>query len=482
MLNMPELNKLNIIQAHQGLISKQFSSTELTKSCLDEINKSDKNINAFITVTLEQALEKAKKVDEKISQGDSISQLAGIPYAAKDIFCVANIKTTAGSKILENFIAPYESTTTARLKNQDAVLVGKTNLDEFAMGSSTENSGFFPTRNPHDLERVPGGSSGGSAAALAANHCLYSLGTDTGGSIRQPAALCGVVGVKPTYGRTSRYGVISMASSLDTIGYFAKNIEDAAIILQAIAGHDEKESTSANIALDHYSEEIKKDIKGLRIGIPKEYFELEGLDSGVKKIIKKAIKKIEEITGSSAQEISLPHADYALACYYIIMPAEVSSNLARYDGIKYGLSEKSQDLLASYLKTRAQGFGAEVKRRIMLGTYTLSHGYYDAYYKKALAVRTLVKKDFDQAFKLVDVILAPVTPTTSFKLGEKISDPLQMYAFDVFTIPASLAGLPALSLPCGQIGHLPVGLQIIGQQFDEKTILRAGYYFEQTIE
>jgi len=477
---MSKLNQLTIIKAHQGLISKQFSSTELTKSCLDEINKSDENINAFITVTAEQALTKAKEVDQKIAQGDSISDLAGIPYAAKDIFCTQGIKTTAGSKILENFIAPYESTTTARLKSKDGVLVGKTNLDEFAMGSSTENSGFSPTRNPHDLERVPGGSSGGSAAALAANHCLYALGTDTGGSIRQPAALCGVVGVKPTYGRTSRYGVISMASSLDTIGYFAKNIEDAAIILQAIAGRDEKESTSSNIVLDHYSEEIKKDIKGLKIGIPKEYFELEGLEPEVKKIIAKAIKKIEEITGISAREISLPHTDYALACYYIIMPAEVSSNLARYDGIKYGLSEKSQDLLASYLKTRAKGFGAEVKRRIVLGTYILSHGYYEAYYKKALAVRTLVKKDFDQAFKLIDVILAPVTPTTAFKLGEKISDPLQMYAFDIFTIPASLAGLPALSLPCGRIGQLPVGLQIIGQQADEKTILRLAHHYEQS--
>jgi len=474
-----KLNELTIKQAHDSLVKKEFTAVELTGSCLDEIKKTDQQIRAFITVTLEQALAKAKQVDQKIAQGDSISDLAGIPYAAKDIFCVANIKTTAGSKILENFIAPYESTTTARLKKQDAVLVGKTNLDEFAMGSSTENSGFFPTHNPHDLERVPGGSSGGSAAALAAGHCLYALGTDTGGSIRQPAALCGVVGVKPTYSRTSRYGVIAMASSLDTIGYFSKNIEDAAIILQAVAGDDEKESTSSNIALDHYSEEIKKDVRGLKIGIPQEYFELEGLDPEVKKIIAKAIKKIEEITGSRAREISLPHTDYALACYYIIMPAEVSSNLARYDGIKYGLSEKSQDLLGSYLKSRAQGFGAEVKRRIILGTYSLSYGYYDAYYKKALAVRTLVKKDFDQAFKLVDVILAPTTPTPAFKLGEKIGDPLQMYASDIFTIPASLAGLPALSLPCGQIGQLPVGLQIIGQQFDEKTILRLGHYYEQ---
>ena len=473
-----KLNELTIKKAHQGLKNKEFSSTELTQACLAEIKKSDKNIKAFITVTDKQALAKAKQVDDKIAAGDSVGQLAGIPYAAKDIFCTPGIKTTAGSKILKNFIAPYHSTTTQRLNKEDAVLIGKTNLDEFAMGSSTENSGFFPTKNPHDLERVPGGSSGGSAAALAANHCLFSLGTDTGGSIRQPAAFCGVIGFKPTYGRTSRYGVMSMASSLDTIGHFAKTVEDAAIILQSIAGRDEHDSTTPNIALAHYGQEITKDIRGLKIGIPKEYFNLAGFDSQVKAVVEQAIKKIESLTATAIEEISLPHTEYALACYYIIMPAEVSSNLARYDGIKYGLRQKGQDLLQSYLNTRAQGFGPEAKRRIMLGSYTLSHGYYDAYYKKALQVRTLIKKDFDRAFDKVDIILAPTTPTPAFKLGEKIDDPMQMYLSDIFTLPMNLAGLPAISVPCGKIGDLPVGFQIIGRQFDEQTILKVGHNYQ----
>ncbi len=476
---MSNLNQLTITKAHQGLINKEFSSVELTQSCLDQINKTDKDIHAFITLTQKESLNQAKKVDQKINQGDKIVPLSGIPYAAKDIFCTQGIKTTAASKILADYIPPYESTTTQRLLDQDAVLIGKTNLDEFAMGASTENSAFFPTKNPHDPARVPGGSSGGSAAALAANQAIFSLGTDTGGSIRQPAAFCGLVGLKPTYGRTSRYGVISMASSLDTIGCFAKNIEDTALILQSIAGHDESDSTTSNIALDNYLTAIKKDIKGLTIGIPKQYFNNPALDNKVKELIKQAVKKIAQLTNNSVQEIDLPHVDYALAAYYIIMPSEVSSNLARYDGIKYGLSSKAKDLLHTYLTSRAQGFGAEVKRRIILGTYSLSAGYYDAYYKKALQVRTLIKQDFTQAFKQVDILLGPTTPGPAFKIGDKVDDPLQMYLEDIFTVPMNLAGLPALSLPVGQIDNLPIGMQIIGKWFDEKTILRLGYNYQQ---
>jgi aspartyl-tRNA(Asn)/glutamyl-tRNA(Gln) amidotransferase subunit A len=472
------LAKLTIASAHQGLVDKEFSSTELTRAYLDQIERSDGDIKAFITTTSEAALKTAAEVDRAISAGDLISPLAGIPYAAKDIFCTEGIKTTAASKILENFISPYESTTTDRLKKENAVLVGKTNLDEFAMGSSTENSGFFTTKNPLDTTRVPGGSSGGSAAAVAAGMALYSLGTDTGGSIRQPAAFCGVVGLKPTYGRTSRYGVISMASSLDTIGHMTKTVEDAAIVLETIAGHDTHDSTTSHVALDHYSAELGKNIKGLKIGIPRQYFELAGLNSSVADTVRLAIKKIEELTGNKVVELSLPHSIYALAVYYILMPAEVSSNLARFDGVKYGLSEKGSDLLSSYLATRAKGFATETKRRIMLGTYTLSHGYYDAYYKKALQVRSLIIDDFNKAFESVDVILAPTTPTTAFKIGEKTSDPLSMYASDIFTVPANLAGLPGISIPCGKVDNLPVGLQMIGRAFDEKTILRAAYNFE----
>jgi aspartyl-tRNA(Asn)/glutamyl-tRNA(Gln) amidotransferase subunit A len=477
---MSKLNELTISQAHQGLKNKEFSSLELTTSCLEHIKKTDKNIKAFISLREEEALKSAKQVDQKTNRGDSISQLAGIPYAAKDIFCTLGTPTTAGSKILKDYIPPFESTTTQRLLAQDAILIGKTNLDEFAMGSSTENSGFFPTKNPHDLTRVPGGSSGGSAAAVAAHQSIYALGTDTGGSIRQPAALCGTVGLKPTYGRTSRYGVVAFASSLDTIGHLTKTVEDAAIVLDAIAGHDERDSTSSNLALDNYSKEILKSVKGLKIGIPKEYFERQGLDEEVKKSIEQAIQKIEELCGQPVVQISLPHTDYALACYYIIMPAEASSNLARYDSIKYGFSLKAKDLLTTYLETRAEGFGEEVKRRIILGTYALSHGYYDAYYKKALQVRTLIKKDFMLNFKKVDIILAPTTPSAAFKLGEKIDSPLQMYLSDIYTIPVNLAGLPALSIPVGKTkDNLPIGLQIIGRWFDEKTILRLGYNYEK---
>jgi len=473
-----KLNKLTIAQASQGLKKKEFSCIELTQACLSEIKKIDKDVRAFITVTEEKAISQARKVDDKIAKGDSISELAGIPYAVKDLFCINGVKTTAGSKILENFISPYESTATARLNEQDAVVLGKTNLDEFAMGVSTENSGFFSTANPHDLSRVPGGSSGGSSASVSSNECLFALGTDTGGSIRQPASFCGVVGLKPTYGRTSRYGVIAMASSLDTIGHITKNVEDAALVLQSIAGRDDRDSTTANVPLDNYFKDLRKDIRGLRIAVPKNYLSMDGMDLQIKSKVEKAIMAIEELTGEEAKEIELMPPSYALACYYIIMPAEVSSNLARYDGIKYGMSQKENNLIKSYLRTRARGFGDEVKRRIILGTFTLSHGYYDAYYKKAQAVRTLIIQDFKKAFDDVDAILMPTTPSVAFRIGEKIDDPLQMYLEDLFTVPASLAGVPALSVPCGKIGNLPIGLQIIGKWFDEKTVLKIGYNFE----
>ncbi len=474
-----DLQQLTIQQAHHSLINKQFSAVELTTAYLNQIKQNSQQINDFITLVEDQALQQAKIIDKQISQGDKLSYLAGIPYAAKDIFLTQGVKTTAGSKILANFIAPYESTTTQRLQQAGAILIGKTNLDEFAMGSSTENSVFGPTKNPLDMSRVAGGSSGGSAAAVAANHCLFALGTDTGGSIRQPASFCGLFGLKPTYGRTSRYGVVSMASSLDTIGHFAKTASDIAIILQAIAGKDKHDATTSALAIDNYLKIIRQPLGKLKIGLPQEYFEHLGLGQKIKQTIQQAIKQIESLTKRSAEIISLPHTQYALASYYIIMTAEVSSNLARYDGVRYGLSEQTQDLLSAYIKTRSRGFNSEVKRRIILGTYVLSSGYYDAYYKKALQVRTLIKQDFEQAFKRVDLILAPTAPNVAFKIGEKINDPLQMYLSDIFTIPASLAGLPSLSLPCGQVDNLPVGLQIIGRQFDEKTILKLAHHFEQ---
>ena len=476
-----ELKDLTIKKIHQSLLSKEFSSAELTQQYLKQIDKRDGDINAYITVTKQEALDQAKKVDEKIAQGDNVSLLAGVPYAAKDIFCTNGIKTTAASKILENFIPPHESTTTQRLIDQDAVLLGKANLDEFACGVSTENSAFFTTKNPHDLERVAGGSSGGSAAAVAAHEALFALGTDTGGSIRQPSSFCGTVGLKPTYGRTSRFGVIAMASSLDTIGHVTNNVEDSAIVLQAIAGRDDNDSTTSGQALDNYAKEMIKDVKGMQIGIPKGYLDIQGLNPNLKQLIEQSIQKIEELTGKPIKQVDLISPDYALACYYIIMPCELSSNLARYDGIKYGLKQKENNLLQSYLKTRAQGFGDEIKRRIVLGTFALSHGYYDAYYKKAQSVRTLIIQDFQKAFKEVDAVLMPTTPSTAFKVGEKADDLLQMYLEDIYTIPASLAGLPSISVPCGKVDNLPVGLQILGSWFDEKTILKLAHHFETNI-
>src|SRR3989344_2725520 len=461
------LNQLTIQQAHKGLKNKDFSAGELTEAVLEQIKKRDKDIGAYLTVTEDLALEQAKKVDEKIKKREEIGVLEGIPVAVKDVILVEDVKCTAASKILENHIAPYDATVIKKFKKAGAVIVGKTNLDEFAMGSSTENSAFGITRNPHDLERVPGGSPGGSAAAVAANECIYALGSDTGGSIRQPASFCGVVGLKPTYGRVSRYGLMAMASSLDQIGPITKTVEDAEIVLEAISGKDGLDSTSVEFKNKFQVSSFK--LQDLKIGLPKEYF-IKGLDPEVEEVIKKAISKFEKM-GAEIIEVSLPHTEYALAAYYIIMPAEVSANLARYDGIKYGLSEKGDNLLDVYLKTRQRGFGQEPRRRIILGAYTLSAGYYEAYYLKAQKARTLIKKDFEEAFKKVDVLITPVSPTPAFKIGEKIDDPLKMYLSDIYTVPINLAGLPAISVPCGQVGNLPIGLQIIGKHFDEERIL-----------
>lgn len=463
-----------ILKLHNQLVNKEISSLELTKEYLKKIKEQSK-LNAFITVCEKQALTAAKEADKLIAAED-YNVLTGIPYALKDIFCTKDIRTTAGSKILEPYIPPFNATVVAKLS--DAVLLGKTNMDEFAMGASGESSAFGPTKNPLDETRVPGGSSSGAAAAVASNQAVFALGTDTGGSIRQPASFCGLTGLKVTYGRVSRYGVIAMASSLDTIGPITQDVEDAALVLQAIAGKDKLDSTTPDVAVPDYIKEMKKEIKGLKVGIPKEYFFAPGLDNKVKKIIEQAIEKIKRL-GVKISEVSLPHTKYAIPVYYIIVPAEVSSNLARYDGIKYGYKAADvSDLLAVYEKSRAFGFSDEAKRRIMIGAYSLSAGYVDAYYKQASKVRTLIRKDFAQVFKKVDCLITPATPTTAFKLGEKIQDPLSMYLADILTAPVNLAGVPALSLPAGEINGLPVGMQIIGDLFRESDILRLGYAFE----
>jgi aspartyl-tRNA(Asn)/glutamyl-tRNA(Gln) amidotransferase subunit A len=469
-----KLNELTIKQAHDGLVVKKFTSVELTEACLAQIKKLDKKLNAFITVKGKEALEQASAVDKKISAGKKIGILEGVPVALKDNILVKDILATAGSKILENYVATYDATVVEKLRIAGAVILGKTNMDEFAMGASTETSYFGPTKNPHDETRVPGGSSGGSAAAVAANMCIYALGSDTGGSVRQPASFCGVVGMKPTYGAVSRYGLMAMASSLDQIGPIAKTAEDAEIIFDVIRGKDEMDSTTVELMSQKVRKsESRLDIKKLKIGLPKEYF-IGGIDSGVEKVIRTSIEKLEK-AGAKIVEVSLPHAEYALAVYYLIVPAEVSANMARYDGIRYGFrTEKAKNLLETYLKTRAEGLGDEVKRRIMLGTYTLSAGYYDAYYLQAQKMRTLIRGDFFKVFKEVDCLVMPTAPTTAFKIGEKINDPLTMYLSDVFTVSANVAGLPAISVPCGEVKKLPVGLQIMGKWFDEKIILELG--------
>jgi aspartyl-tRNA(Asn)/glutamyl-tRNA(Gln) amidotransferase subunit A len=419
--------------------------------------------------------------DERLKRREGLSDLLGIPIAPKDIFLTKGILTTCASKILANFIPPYDATVIKKLKDAGAVIVGKTNMDEFAMGSSTENSAFLETRNPWKVDRVPGGSSGGSAAAVAADQCIASLGTDTGGSIRQPAACCGIVGLKPTYGRVSRFGIIAFASSLDQVGPMTKDVKDCSLMLEAIAGHDPCDSTSVNVPVPSYLSYLNGNIQGLRIGVPREYF-IAGIQPEVEKAVRDGIRVLEKC-GARVKEISLPHTEYAIAVYYLIATAEASSNLARYDGIKYGLRVPAQDLKQTYMKSRGQGFGPEVKRRIMLGTYALSAGYYDAYYLKAQKVRSLIKRDFDEAFKMCDAMITPTAPTTAFKIGEKTEDPLQMYLSDIFTISVNLAGLPGLSLPCGfDSEELPIGMQIIGKHFGETTILRLGFAYEQATE
>ncbi|HAK89400.1 MAG TPA: Asp-tRNA(Asn)/Glu-tRNA(Gln) amidotransferase GatCAB subunit A [Nitrospiraceae bacterium] len=474
-----KLNELTVSELRSLLDNREIKPQEVLDDVYKRIDAVEDKVKAYITITKDSAYETAKDAEQAILSGKA-SLLTGIPVAVKDNMCTKGILTTCASKILYNFKPPYESTVTARLKEQGYILTGKTNLDEFAMGSSTENSGFHTTRNPWDLERVPGGSSGGSAAAVAANECIAALGSDTGGSIRQPAALCGVVGLKPTYGRVSRYGLVAFASSLDQIGPITKNVTDTAIMLNAVAGHDPLDSTSAPAEVPDFAKFLGQDIKGLKIGIPKEYF-IEGMDKDVDDAVRSAIKKLESL-GAIPVEVSLPHTGYAVAAYYILATSEASSNLARYDGVKYGFRALGgKDLLEMYMNTRSQGFGAEVKRRIMLGTYALSAGYYDAYYKKGQQIRTLIKQDFDNAFKAVDVIVTPTSPGAAFKVGEKATDPLQMYLSDIFTISVNLAGVPAISIPCGFTkNNLPIGLQMIGRHFDEGVILKAAYAYEQS--
>lgn len=475
-----ELHDLTIEEARDAIHKGDLSPVELTDALLKRIDKVEGEIRAYVTVTKDSAKEEAGHALALIKKGDKHA-LTGIPLSIKDNMCTEGVRTTCSSKILHNFIPPYESTATQKLKDGGYVLLGKTNLDEFAMGSSTENSAFGHTRNPWDTERIPGGSSGGSAAAVAAGECLASLGSDTGGSIRQPASLCGVVGLKPTYGRVSRYGLIAFASSLDQIGPITKTVKDSAILLNIISGHDRRDSTSADVPVPDFTAVLGHDIKGMKIGIPKE-FSVAGLDKDVDSSIKAAIKELESL-GAVPVEISLPHTGYAVATYYILATSEASSNLARYDGVRYGLRAEGEDLIDTYIKTRSEGFGSEVKRRIILGTYALSSGYYDAYYKKAQQVRTLIKEDFDKAYETVDVIVTPTTPTTAFKAGEKMEDPLQMYLSDIFTISANLAGGPGISVPCGfDSANLPIGLQIMGKHFDEESVLKIAYAYEQSTE
>jgi aspartyl-tRNA(Asn)/glutamyl-tRNA(Gln) amidotransferase subunit A len=473
------LAALTLHDAAGKLRSGEFTSVEITQAVFDRINAIDQRTRAYLTLDRHGSLESARRADERLRARDGASPLLGIPIAVKDNFLTQGLRTTCASKILAEFVPPFDATVIKKLRTAGAVIVGKTNLDEFAMGSSVENSAFFPTRNPWDIERIPGGSSGGSAAAVAADECIAALGTDTGGSIRQPAAFCGIVGLKPTYGRVSRYGIIAFASSMDQAGPMTKDVRDAALLLEAIAGHDEADATSAQSAVPHYPDFLDGNIHGLRVGVPKEYF-VAGMEPAVENSVRGALRQLEA-SGAVVEEISLPHSEFAVAVYYIVATAEASSNLARYDGMRYGYRAAAGDLNETYRITRDEGFGAEVKRRIMLGTYALSAGYYDAYYLKAQRARTLIKRDFEEAFQRCDVIVTPTAPTTAFKLGEKLADPLQMYLSDIFTISVNLAGLPALSLPCGFDDHsLPIGMQIVGKPYDEAMILRAAYSYEQS--
>ncbi len=471
--------QVTVHEASQLLKEKKISSVELTKKYLERIKKVETSVHALVTVTEELALEQAKKADEIITAGKA-TPLTGIPIVIKDNMCTRGVKTTCSSKMLENFVPPYDASVVEMVNAQNMVTLGKSNLDEFAMGSSTENSALFVTCNPWDTGRVPGGSSGGSAVAVAAGETVCALGSDTGGSIRQPSGFCNVVGMKPTYGRVSRYGLVAFASSLDQIGPLTQDVTDCALMLNAIAGHDKRDSTSVHEPVPDYTKSLKPDLKGVRLGIPKEYF-VEGMQAGVSDVMEAAIKKLEKL-GADLEEMSLPHTPYALAVYYIIAPSEASANLARYNGVKYGFSYDAKSMWESMEKTREGGFGPEVKRRIMLGTYALSAGYYDAWYLKAQKVRTLIRREFDSAFEKYDALVTPTSPTVPFKIGEKTDDPLAMYLSDVCTLPINIAGVPAMSIPAGFADGLPVGMQLIGRHFNEETLLRVAYAYEQATE
>ena len=476
-----DIIKLSAFELAEKIRKRELSSVEVTGAYLERVKALEPKIKAFITVLDKEALARSGEIDKLIAAGKDAGPLAGVPMAIKDNMMITGARTTCSSKILENYIAPYNADVIDRLKAAGSVFLGKTNLDEFAMGSSTENSAYQTTRNPWNTDCIPGGSSGGSAAAVAARMAPVSLGSDTGGSIRQPAACCGVIGMKPTYGRVSRYGLVAFASSLDQIGPFTRTVEDCALMLNVISGHDLKDSTSADIPVPDYQTGMKQDIRGMKIGLPKEYF-IKGLDPEVETAVKSAVKTLENL-GAKVEEISLPNTEFAVAVYYIIAPSEASANLARYDGAKYGFRAECDNLLEEYQKTRGQGFGPEVKRRIMLGTYALSAGYYDAYYGKAQKVRTLIRRDFEKAFEKVDVIMTPTAPTPAFKIGEKSSDPLQMYLSDIFTISCNLAGLPGLSMPCGFSSKgLPIGVQLMGKPFGETDILKTAYNYEKNTE
>ncbi|HEY8492189.1 MAG TPA: Asp-tRNA(Asn)/Glu-tRNA(Gln) amidotransferase subunit GatA [Dehalococcoidia bacterium] len=475
------LYDLTIHELHQRLVRRELSSRELTEAVLARIRAVEDRVRSYVTLTEELALEQAARADERIARGEA-GPLTGIPMALKDVIVTRGIRTTCSSRMLEHFVPPYDATVTRRLAEAGAVLLGKTNMDEFAMGSSTENSAFFPTYNPWDLERVPGGSSGGSAAAVAAGEAVYALGSDTGGSIRQPAALCGVTGLKPTYGLVSRYGLVAFASSLDQIGPLTRDVEDAALVLGAIAGHDPADSTSAPVEVPDYRQFLQPGLEGVRVGVPREYF-VEGMDPAVRASVEEAVRELERLGASVDWDVSLPSTPYALSVYYIIAPSEASSNLARYDGVKYGYAyQEGGGMWENMEQTRGRGFGDEVKRRIMLGTYALSAGYYDAYYVKALRVRTLIRREFEEAFQRYDVLVTPTSPTAAFKIGERVEDPLAMYLSDVCTLPVNIAGIPGLSVPCGFAGGLPVGLQILARPFDEGSLLRVGYAYQQATD
>lgn len=467
-------------ELHDLLAAKKISAAELTADIFSRVEEVENKIGAYLTLTCDKAEATAKLVDEKISRGEKIFPLEGIPCAIKDNICTKGIRTTCASKILENFVPPYDATAYQKLLAQNSVIVGKANLDEFAMGSSTENSGFHTTHNPRDLERVPGGSSGGSTAAVAGGEAIFALGSDTGGSIRQPASFCGVVGLKPTYGRVSRYGLVAFASSLDQIGPITRDVTDCALVMNAISGHDEMDSTSTVAPVPDFTKSLVADVKGLKIGLPKEYF-VKGIDPEIESGVRNVAKKFEKL-GAEIVEISLPHTEYAIATYYLIAPAEAATNLERYDGVSYGARVDGADVVEMMTNTRSEKFGEEVKRRIMIGNYALSAGYYDAYYLKALKVRTLIQKDFTDAFEKLDLILTPTTPNVAFKIGEMVSDPLKMYLQDICTVPVNLAGLPGISVPCGVTkNNLPIAFQLIGKALDEETIIRAAFTWESAL-